>query len=115
MLQLTLKKSFTCMNHMFLSHAVNDNRSFGNDLIEGELYFFFSSLEEDDLCSEFLLLFNDSLEDELKILLDDFSINDLRKGIEESLYIIMGYNSTIIQNIFMQSLDNISERHLLPS
>lgn len=113
MLQASLKRSFTCINHLFLCHAMNDKEAFGNDLIEGELNYFLSALEKEDASNDLLFVFKDSLMEEMKVLLSEVSASNLEKAIEESLYIIMGYESPVILNVFIKTLNRCVEPQTL--
>ncbi|GGB50353.1 hypothetical protein F3157_21325 [Virgibacillus dakarensis] len=93
-----------------------------NDKVEGEIYTFFSVLDESQHSlelEEILLFLSSSVYDELRdgTYLDHYDVNELKAEIKNSIYIIMGREVDYIEDIYNTCIDNIEQsamNHLHP-
>lgn len=100
------RTSFNCMNYLFLSHVTNDGSIVANDTVEGELFSFLCSIAESKIVSsEMLTSFKSVIIEEMKYWdFKNMSIKEIEREIKNSIYIILGHESSTVFEIYKECL-----------
>lgn len=108
------KHAVGSMNYLFLQHVVGDPFVTKDEVLEGELYTFFSLISSPKFqqnpidkasVAQFL---SSKIEQELRDgeYFEQFNPNKLKERVEESLYIIMGMASSEIADLYHTCIDH---------
>ncbi|CDQ41748.1 hypothetical protein [Virgibacillus salexigens] len=110
------------INYLFLQHVANNGDVCTNDTVEGELYTFFSTINEDyynNKNNDIIPILSQSIVNELieGPYLEKYDIDQLKTEIKNSIYIIMGNRFSFIEDIYLDCVSGLEyqckEKHTI--
>ncbi|MBR2246286.1 hypothetical protein [Oceanobacillus profundus] len=108
---MPIRIAVASMSYLFLQHVANNPKVVNNQVVEGELNMFFTAcIEENEPESRTAKILEESTISEIKEggYLKDYTIDELTSEIRNSIYIILGRNSKILEDFFLSCLFKVN-------